>query len=266
MKTSVLAEFNLASAEAIFCDVDGVMVDHGEQIPPADLIEEVRRVNEKTPFIPVTGRSLQDGLEFLSALPIDTAIAAGGAIKLGRVPDEPQYFERGQLVPIVVIPTLMPAGILRLFLDKSGEETTSLVIEEVSEALQPTEAESMFIRSIPHDEAKMWADRINSILGDRLHAVPTVSQSGLSYDVQINRNIASKVNALRRLSIGHELRRVVDLSKSIYIGDGLNDGEAVQEAAYGVAMGNAHPTLKEVADEVIGSQQDGGLIDFLKRF
>lgn len=37
------------------------------------------------------------------------------------------------------------------------------------------------------------------------------------------------------------------------IGDYLNDYSMLQAAGYAVAMGNAHPELKEVADEVIGT-------------
>lgn len=48
-------------------------------------------------------------------------------------------------------------------------------------------------------------------------------------------------------------------------GDGLNDIEMLQKVGFGVAMGNAHPDLKAVADYVCPSAVDDGIYQGLKQ-
>lgn len=47
-------------------------------------------------------------------------------------------------------------------------------------------------------------------------------------------------------------------------GDGLNDIEMLQQVGFGVAMGNAHPDLKAVADYVCPNAWDDGIYQGLK--
>lgn len=47
------------------------------------------------------------------------------------------------------------------------------------------------------------------------------------------------------------------------IGDYLNDAGMLREAGYAVAMGNAHADLKAIADEVVGTNAEGGAVDKL---
>lgn len=50
------------------------------------------------------------------------------------------------------------------------------------------------------------------------------------------------------------------------IGDGENDIELLQAAGLAVAVGNAVPALKEVADEVVGSNDEDGVAEAVERF
>jgi hydroxymethylpyrimidine pyrophosphatase-like HAD family hydrolase len=52
----------------------------------------------------------------------------------------------------------------------------------------------------------------------------------------------------------------------IAFGDMPNDLEMLRWAGHGVAMGNAHPALLEVADEVTASNSDDGLALILERW
>ena len=51
----------------------------------------------------------------------------------------------------------------------------------------------------------------------------------------------------------------IALNEMIAVGDGLNDLGMLKYVGCGVAMGNAIPEVKEVADEVIGSNAENGL-------
>jgi Cof subfamily protein (haloacid dehalogenase superfamily) len=55
-------------------------------------------------------------------------------------------------------------------------------------------------------------------------------------------------------------------SEALAIGDGENDIEMLQTVGVGVAMGNAHPRVKAVADLVVGSHEESGVAEALARF
>ncbi|MNI59292.1 putative bifunctional phosphatase/peptidyl-prolyl cis-trans isomerase [compost metagenome] len=46
---------------------------------------------------------------------------------------------------------------------------------------------------------------------------------------------------------------------SIAIGDGMNDAEMLEYCAVGIAMGNAKPDLKKLADDITGTVEEDGL-------
>jgi hydroxymethylpyrimidine pyrophosphatase-like HAD family hydrolase len=50
------------------------------------------------------------------------------------------------------------------------------------------------------------------------------------------------------------------------VGDGSNDLEMVRHAGIGVAMHNAVPAVKAVADVVVASNDDGGIAEAFERF
>jgi Cof subfamily protein (haloacid dehalogenase superfamily) len=72
----------------------------------------------------------------------------------------------------------------------------------------------------------------------------------------------SKGTALRQLAayLG------IPLGKVFAIGDGTNDITLVEEAGFGVAMGNARPELKKKADYVTTSIWDNGVAMAIERF
>ena len=57
----------------------------------------------------------------------------------------------------------------------------------------------------------------------------------------------------------------VELKDSYAFGDGRNDIEMIQTAAHGIAMGNAVPELKEVANEFTDAIADDGIAAYLEK-
>lgn len=57
-----------------------------------------------------------------------------------------------------------------------------------------------------------------------------------------------------------------DWNETMAIGDFHNDMEMVRRAAIGVAMGNACPELKAIADYVTGDRDEGGVAEAIDRF
>ena len=57
----------------------------------------------------------------------------------------------------------------------------------------------------------------------------------------------------------------IEVKDTIAIGDGMNDAEMFEFCALGIAMGNAKPGLKEIADEVTDTHDEGGIYNSFKK-
>lgn len=58
----------------------------------------------------------------------------------------------------------------------------------------------------------------------------------------------------------------IDPAATLAIGDGENDIELIKLAGVGVAVGNADDRLKDVADEVVGTNDEDGVAEAIERF
>lgn len=56
----------------------------------------------------------------------------------------------------------------------------------------------------------------------------------------------------------------IPLDRVMFVGDGQNDLEALRTVGFAVAMGNAEPAVRRVADRVVGHVDDGGLLEALE--
>lgn len=56
----------------------------------------------------------------------------------------------------------------------------------------------------------------------------------------------------------------ISADEALAFGDGTNDIEMLQTVGYGVAMGNATPNVKAVADDICGNVQDDGIFTYCK--
>ncbi len=72
----------------------------------------------------------------------------------------------------------------------------------------------------------------------------------------------SKWNAVMTLADMHGIRP----EQIVTIGDNYNDVEMVEKAGVGIAMGNAMPEVKAVADYVTASNDEDGLLHALQKF
>jgi len=73
----------------------------------------------------------------------------------------------------------------------------------------------------------------------------------------------------RSINKGTGLKRMAELMgisahDFVAIGDSPNDIEMLQESGFGVAVGNAHPDLKDVADMVTAEEQGAGVAEAIR--
>lgn len=84
----------------------------------------------------------------------------------------------------------------------------------------------------------------------------------LMCDVNVGSIEADKGRALKRLLAKHAIQP----SKMVAIGDGINDISLLRAAGYRVAMADSHPELLAIADEIVPSQSEDGLLEIVTRF
>lgn len=77
----------------------------------------------------------------------------------------------------------------------------------------------------------------------------------------------SHVNATKLHGIYAVIKKLnIDTSETIGIGDGYNDFPLLMASGFKVAMGNAIPDLKDVADYIAPSVSEDGVVDIIEKF
>lgn len=82
------------------------------------------------------------------------------------------------------------------------------------------------------------------------------------YTFEITRKGASKGSAVKALSNILGIKR----EEIICIGDSGNDKQMIEYAGLGVAMGNAYPEIKDIADYITLSNDDNGVAHVVNKF
>jgi hydroxymethylpyrimidine pyrophosphatase-like HAD family hydrolase len=77
---------------------------------------------------------------------------------------------------------------------------------------------------------------------------------------RVNRQALNKWEGISFIAKRHGIHA----REVIAIGDDLNDLHMLKHSGLGIAMGNARPALKAVADRVIGANTEDGLAAFLE--
>ncbi|MFC5701946.1 Cof-type HAD-IIB family hydrolase [Cohnella faecalis] len=98
---------------------------------------------------------------------------------------------------------------------------------------------------------------LRELLGPEVH----VTKSKPNY-LEFMHHEGTKGHALRFLAKHFD----IPIEETIAMGDAMNDHEMVEAAGLGVAMANAVPALKEIADYVTLSNNDDGVRHVLEKF
>lgn len=98
-------------------------------------------------------------------------------------------------------------------------------------------------------------------LQEKLGSVASIYRSE-PYFIEIVPQNVTKATALERILEALGMKR----ENMVCCGDGFNDIEMIRFAGVGVAMGNAQPAVKEVADYITASNDQDGVVEVISRF
>lgn len=269
-----------ASAPRIaFLDVDGTILDHGRAIAPST-IEAVRTARAAGHLVYLsTGRAAGDIHPGVQDIGFDGAITNGGAYATSGdelVVADPMprdaverliaYFEERGILYFLQTDAAVyasaqvqatTADLMNRWLGAHGEPDEPQTapqgaarFRDLAEIDLGHVAKAVFLGEDTDTVAHARAE-----LGDRFHVVPGSMPLPGGSNGEIGMRGTTKGSAIRAV-LDH---LGMDAARSIGIGDSWNDVEMFEVCGVGIAMGNAAPELKELADDVTTSVREDGV-------
>lgn len=246
------------SYDAILFDLDGTAVPSTQKsMPSEELARAAKKYKDKVHLCIATGRSwpftkhIADALEL-----IDPCILSGGAVIMDPVNQQiiwQEIIDQDSLKALIEVTAQHKFGrgyaAGSVFNTLPGDASVA-DIKDVNAfyvfGILPSEVDEVIetLKHIPHimiSKAGSWEGADN-------------------FDLHITNIQATKEHAVFELC---RLLQVNPLNVA-GVGDGFNDVHLFNAVGHKVAMGNSVEVLKEMADQVIDSQEDDGLAKFIK--
>lgn len=113
------------------------------------------------------------------------------------------------------------------------------------------------LMTAPPEKAEILEKQLQEMLGEHLSVYRSEP-----FFIEIMPKNVDKATSLE------EMLRIIGIKRenTICCGDGFNDISMIKYAGVGVAMGNAQPAVKEVADYITASNDEDGLVEAIDRF
>ncbi|MDE5721359.1 MAG: Cof-type HAD-IIB family hydrolase [Clostridia bacterium] len=264
--------------ELIVSDCDGTLLNDKNRIPENVQAAINEYVTAGGIFAVCTGRMLRSilpcvrglGLKGLVAAYQGTVIAdivSGKIIRCGGISFEDaaeicKYLESIKANINVYSDEVLYTNInknekhLKLYEEITGVDAISVKSIKDMVLKNGKDCQKIACLVLPEERAELY-NKIKSRFGDRFDV--TCSAKVL---VEISPYGSTKGEALKYL-INHY---GVDNKRSIAIGDNLNDMSMVEAAGLGVAVGNAVEELKEIADFISVTNNDGAVAQIIEKF
>ncbi|GFZ85829.1 HAD family hydrolase [Nesterenkonia alkaliphila] len=257
-------------------DVDGTIVNHDGHM--SDAVKQAGRavVADGHTVVIATGRSLQATLPIIETFGITHgyAVCSNGGVTLridARPPEEGGLEDGFEVIDQQVFD---PAPALKALNERlstarfaietsAGHFIATERFEDLTFGLVP---EPVSMKQMKRAEAvRLVVNSDDATAHEFARAVRDIGLQGVSYSVGWSAWIDITADGVTKAFSLETLRKKLGAPKEVTVacGDGRNDMEMLQWAHRGVAMGQAAPEVKEVADEVTGTVDEDGLVDVL---
>ena len=240
------------STKYVFLDIDGTLVGADGRVPES-AVEAIRRARENGHKIFIcSGRCRCEMHENIMCVPLDGIVGSAGAyVEIdGRV-----IFHRSMTEEMNarLLDYFLSRG-MAILLETNGElYGNDVAIRYMQENVDYCEANGLPYDKPLYDLVQPLADVVRRDLGKEF----TVVDSAI--DMPGNSGEVSESGMHKGVGIETAIRYYgADMADTIGIGDGENDMGMLRTCAVGIAMGNANPILKEIADyETSAVGEDG---------
>lgn len=246
----------------VVVDIDGTLVNSpAQKVPSDDFVRVIQEIKKEILVTCATGRSVSWAKPVLEKAGFTAPpIIGGGTLILDPSTLEPRheyYIPQEQLGNI--------KGILREF-PESRVLFNDYTEDEYLAGGWPLEkllnSEVCYIMEVVELSHKRADELISRFV--RLDGITSVKMSSLKsgfLDIHVVSELSTKEHAIGVLQ--KELQ--ISVSDTIGIGDGYNDFHIFRAVGTKVAVANAVPELKELADEVIGHVSEDPVTKYLRQ-
>lgn len=249
-------------SKLIIFDIDGTAVEaRPDAYPTSRLIEVVSKLQVQLPQIHLscaTGRTYPWAEPVTSALGLtDPCIVSAGTQIIDPTSGEEVWSKR--LTQEAVKSSLAVFADMQLD-PRILTETDTPETAKLASQINPETFLLLDVQDILPDQVDEVISRIKAVSDVEIAKVNSPNPGFINLHI-------TDIEATKEHAVG-ELKNILKISTShtYGIGDGYNDIHLFNAVGKKLAMGNAVPELKEVADEVIGSLAEDGLAIYLESF
>lgn len=250
----------------VVCDLDGTLVDSDKKLRPATVAAVARLRSAGIGFAVISGRPRSGVMPIIGALGLHgeqaafnggTIFRSDGAVVVRHTVDEAVV--RG-MFDLTINEKVEPW----LFADDRWHARSGIGFhvdrERKSSSQEPVVTSDFACLYGDVDKLTFVSDdepllrRLNDDAATRFGDSATIAQSQ-SYYLDVTPLVGNKGDGIRALAAS----RNVTLDRVVAIGDQANDLAMLEQAGFGIAMGNAPDTIKQRADAVTAGNDDDGV-------
>ncbi len=262
--------------KAIFIDIDGTLRDSNKNLRE-ETIEAVKKVTEKGILVILCSGRPKKYTEKISreCFASKYVITSSGAIVYDYEDDEVLYINEMDKEAVVKLYEIADSNDVR-FIMHAGDEIVGNKVKHLDEEKNLEEDIRDFVKKNSVTQCTIFDDdydKMESMLKE-IKNIENIKTSNMSKSLVDNKFVGGKGLYCDFVDIntnkGNGVKKLLEIlnikkEEAVAIGDDNNDIEMFKQVGYKVAMANALDRVKEEADEVILSNDENGVAEFLMR-
>lgn len=245
--------------EGFIFDIDGTAIPDGAMtVESEELRESFDALPDHVYAIAATGRTAKFAMPILGELALrHDAVVANGAACIDPQTGMQRWEQCMTTDQVAIMLDILAPYSYQLAFEDDPMDGYFLPIEQ-----SVRKTIGAFLLNLPSETAAQAHHEISSIPDVYAYVSRGWDGNQTVYDVNIGHANSRKDHALTRVLNSYAIKP----SRMVAIGDGANDIDLFRMAGYKVAVANAVPELLALADEIVPSQEDGGLVVVVNRF
>jgi HAD superfamily hydrolase (TIGR01484 family) len=242
--------------KALFLDIDGTTVVHGlNNMPSARVTAAIKKASTRIHVCLVTGRPLIFARKIIECLALTgPSILSGGTVLYDTTHKKVLHMD---VFPIVSIPVIYA-------IVKKHKLTMALEDEQAGHEFDgvhyPKNVLSVYVKEIRPDCVDAVMSELEKIPTIIPHKVPDWDPKHMS--IGITSSEGTKLHGIVRVAEMLGLK----MNQLIGVGDSYNDFPLLMACGLKIAMGNAVPELKAIADFVAPSVEEDGVATVIEKY